>query len=152
MDTSPRTRRALVAAAAVYAACVAGVLLWPAPVDRPAAAQLAEAFAWLHGHGLPRWLGYRQAEWLANVALFVPFGVIAALLGWRVWAATAAAVVASSAAEAAQFAFLPERTPSAWDIAANGLGTALGAVLGTALGTALAVRARRTSADGSEAA
>jgi hypothetical protein len=122
----------------VYLAGVAAVVLWPAPVDRPAAGGLAGIFIWLHVHGLPRWLGYAQFEWFANVPFFVPFGVFAVLLGFRAWLGVLAGFAASCAAEAAQFLFLPERTASAADVAANTVGTVAGV-----LGTLVVLRRRR---------
>lgn len=131
-------RPALWPAALAYLAGVAAVVLWPDPVDRPASGDLADAIAWLHAHGLPRWLGYVQIEWLANVAFFVPFGVFAVLLGFSARAGVLAGAALSAAAETAQLVLLPERTASLWDIAANALGTVLGAAAATAV-----VHARR---------
>lgn len=135
-----RRRAALWAGALAYLAGVAAVVLWPAPVDRPAAGSLARMFSWLHRHGVPGWFGYGQFEWLANVAFFVPFGVFAVLLGFRAWAAVLGGFAASCAAEAAQFLFLAERTASFADIAAN----TIGALLGT-LATVAVVRRRPTA-------
>lgn len=129
----PRARRALWAAALVYLAGVALVVLWPAPVDRPAAGIIAGTFLWLHVHGLPGWFGYAQFEWLANVAFFVPFGAFAVLLGFRPWLGVLAGVAASAAAETAQALFLPERTASLADVLANGTGTLAGVVAAAAL-------------------
>ena len=129
--------------ALVYLAGVGVVVLWPDPVDRPASEGLADAIAWLHAHGVPRWLGYQQIEWLANVAFFVPFGIFAVLLGFRPWAGILAGAGLSAAAESAQLALLPERTASLWDVAANALGTLLGAA---AAAVVLRHRARRHGA------
>jgi hypothetical protein len=122
-------RRALAAAAVLYLAGVALVVLWPSPVDRPEAGTIQAVFVWLHAHGLPRWLGYAQLEWTSNVAFFVPFGLLAVLLGARPWAAVLAGVAASAAAETAQALFLPERTASLMDILANSLGALVGAAI-----------------------
>ncbi|WP_245827921.1 VanZ family protein [Sinomonas mesophila] len=133
-------RSALWPPALVYLAGVAVVVLWPDPVDRPASGDLANAIAWLHAGGLPRWIGYVQIEWLANVAFFVPFGAFAVLLGFPAWAGVLAGAGFSAAAEAAQLALLPERTASLWDIAANALGTMLGAA---AVAAVARLRSRR---------
>ena len=130
---SPSWRSPLWPAALVYLAGVAAVVLWPDPVDRPASGELAAAIAWLHARGLPGWIGYVQIEWLANVAFFVPFGAFAVLLRFPAWAGILAGAGFSAAAETAQLVFLPERTASLWDIAANALGTALGAAAATAV-------------------
>lgn len=121
-------RRVLGAAAAVYLACVAAVVLWPTPVDRPAAGTLTDLFRWLHEHGAPLWVSYGLLEWLSNVAFFVPFGLLAVLFGRRVRVAVAAAAVFSGAIEITQWAALPERTGSLLDVAANTAGALVGAV------------------------
>jgi hypothetical protein len=123
-------RRALWAAALVYLGGVALVVLWPSPVDRPAAGDISAAFRWLHAHGLPRWLGYAQLEWTSNVAFFVPFGLLAVLLGFRLPSAVLGGVAASVLAETSQALFLPERTASLLDVLANGLGALVGSMLG----------------------
>lgn len=113
----------------VYGAALAGILFWPTPVDRPISGLLERALGKLHGWGLPQAIGYAQVEWLANVALFVPFGVLAALLlprrSW--WLAIPLALFSSAALELAQL-LLPERFASVADITANTLGAALGAL------------------------
>ncbi|MCH6471066.1 VanZ family protein [Sinomonas terrae] len=126
---SARRRVALRIVGAAYLAFVAGVVFWPTPVDRPAAGTLAHMFVWLHRHGVPLWFGYNLFEWLANVAFFVPFGVLAVLFGSRVRWAVVAACSVSTAVELSQWLFLPQRTGSVLDVLANTSGAFIGAGL-----------------------
>lgn len=79
-------------------------------------------------------LDWSRTEVLANVALFVPAGLLLVLvlggtrpgLGTAVLPALALCVLGSVAIEAAQ-TFLPTRVPSPADVLHNGYGAALGA-------------------------
>ena len=122
----------------VYLAFVLGVVFWPTPVDRPASKTIAQMFLWLHRHGIPGWIGYTLFEWLANVAFFVPFGVIAVLVTRRVLWAVVLGCAFSTAIELTQWLFLPERTGSVADVLANTTGTLIGACI-----AALWIRRRR---------
>lgn len=66
-------------------------------------------------------------EAVANVALFIPFGLMFPLLfpRWRWWTVVAA-VAASAAIEAVQLVFLSWRSPSWGDIGWNSLGGLIG--------------------------
>lgn len=87
---------------------------------------------WLHSHGLPQWfVGYRKVEFAANIAMFIPFGII---LGLRLprrrwWLAVVLAAALSGAVELAQALFLPDRVPAWSDIVANTSGALIGALL-----------------------
>ncbi|MGU3411907.1 VanZ family protein [Microbacterium sp. M1A1_1b] len=77
------------------------------------------------------WLTYDRTEFLANIAMFVPVGAIAALWLPRRWWAVAAviAVALSAGIELAQAELLPYRVADPRDVLANGLGGLLGATL-----------------------
>jgi len=97
------------------------IAFWPTPVDRGASG-LLEAIT----RAIP-WLTYDVIETTANVALFVPFGVLLALVlplhrGLVVPIALATTLVI----ESGQALLLSERTPSLRDIVANVLGAAIG--------------------------
>jgi len=79
--------------------------------------------------------GVRQGwvEVAANIALFIPLGVLVALGSGRAWLGVVLAVALSAGAEMAQSA-LPGRTASLRDVVANVAGAAAGAVLVAALG------------------
>lgn len=138
----PARLRWLIAAGMAYALVVAAVAFWPTPVDRPVDGALATTLGWLHRHGLAPEFGYTQLEFLANVAFFVPLGLIAGL--WlgprRWWLAVACGAAASAVIETVQLLFLAERVASWSDIAANTIGAAAGVVAALLL-----IRYRRSS-------
>lgn len=118
--------------AVAYFAVLAGILFWPSPVDRPVDSALMHVIQWLHGHGLPQWfVGYRKVEFAANILLFVPFGIVAALrLPRRLWwLAVVIAAAVSGLVELAQAILLPDRVPALSDIIANTSGAFMGALL-----------------------
>jgi VanZ family protein len=80
------------------------------------------------------WLTDQRAEYLANVALFVPLGLFLVLLtGSRYWwLALVAGLALTSSIETVQ-RVLPGRVPDERDVAANTLGTAVGIVLALVL-------------------
>jgi VanZ family protein len=80
------------------------------------------------------WLTYDRAEYLANVALFLPVGLFLLLLfGTRLWwLALAAAMTLTSFIETAQRA-VPGRVSDERDIAANTLGAVVGIFVGLVL-------------------
>ena len=88
--------------------------------------------------GIPFEIGYPVLEFAANVALFVPFGILVPLIAplWHPWLVIASGFALSCLIEFVQTA-LPSRFPTASDLLANTLGTALGVGL-------LAVFARRS--------
>ncbi len=115
-----------------YFAALAGILLWPSPVDRPIDGVLMQLIEWLHNRGLPQWfITYRKVEFAANILLFVPFGAILALRlhRWLWWLSVVIAAAVSGAVELAQGIFLPERVPAWSDIVANTFGAFIGALL-----------------------
>src|SRR5699024_5061326 len=81
------SHRIAVILAIVYFAALAAILFWPSPVDKPIDGALTHVIMWLHSHGLPQWfIGYRKIEFAANIALFIPFGIILTLrLHRRLW-------------------------------------------------------------------
>ena len=97
------------------------IAFWPTPVDR-GASDFIDAIT----RAVP-WLTYDLIETVANVALFVPFGVLLALVlplhrGLVVPIALATTLII----ESGQALILSERTPSLRDIVANVLGATIG--------------------------
>jgi VanZ family protein len=137
-------RRPAVIALSVYGALTMVIGFVPTPVDRSAMPVIRSVLAALHRGGMPDWFDYRLIEFTANVALFVPFGILAAFAVGRrqVWLAVLTGVGVSVAVELGQWLLLPERFPSALDVLANTIGTLIGVALG--YGT-LALRAPRRS-------
>jgi VanZ family protein len=121
-------RGVLVALLLVEIAGIAWLVLNPSP-DAPTAAIL-DVSAWLSAHGAaPRIADPEVVEYLLNISMFVPLGLLCALLFRRVplsaWMMLA--IVMSGALEMAQLEFLPERQASAKDFTANTIGMFIGA-------------------------
>ena len=137
---SSRARRLLRAGLAGYLVVVALVTLGPQPLDGATLGIVERSVAWLARLGLP--VTYNGVEAAANVALFVPYGVLGGLLARRRrwWVVLVVASATSAAIETAQRA-LPTRYPTLQDWLLNTLGAALGLAL-----LALVLRHRRRSA------
>jgi VanZ family protein len=139
---SRRSRLPWLVALGAYAVLVAAVVGWPTPVDANARAPLSELFALLYGYGVPDWFDYAVLEKAANVAMFVPFGLLITLMDRRLWLwGIVGPGAASGAAELAQHVLLPERFATWTDVAAN----TAGAALGVALALAFTARGRAAS-------
>lgn len=113
-----------------YLAFVGWVTLTPG-ADAPTSSDLVlDLLARLQRTDGLGWLTDRRAEYAANVALFVPVGVLLVLLvGSRLWwLALGAGLVLTSLIETVQ-RVVPGRVPDERDVAANTLGTAVGIAL-----------------------
>ena len=92
------------------------------------------------------WVTYTQLESFANVVLFIPFGLLIALLvptRWW-WVVVVGLVVVAGGIELGQALFLPGRVPSIGDVLANSKGGAIGVVLAAVIrGVAWAIRRTR---------
>ncbi len=129
-----------------YLAFVGWVTLTPGS-DAPTQSDLVlRVLARLQRYDQLEWLTYDRAEYLANIALFVPVGLFLLLLfGTRFWwVALFAAVAMTSSIETVQ-KVIPGRVSDERDIAAN----TLGAVIGVAVGLVLTLPAtlRRWAAE-----
>lgn len=109
---------------AAYGIALALIAFWPTPVDRGMSGVLAAVSA-----AVP-WLTYTVIEFSANIMLFAPFGLLAAL-GWprRHMFVVPAAVLISTLIELGQGVLLPARTATVVDVIANTLGAAVGWLL-----------------------
>lgn len=109
---------------AAYVVALTLIALWPAPVDSgagPLLRAITRAFPFFT---------YPRIEFGANVALFVPLGILLALLlARRRYVVLPVAIVSSAAIEALQGLLLSERTASPLDILANTLGACIGLLL-----------------------
>jgi len=123
--------RAAIGLGAAYLMALALIAFWPTPVDQGAHASLTSTLEWLRRHGAPDWLEYTSVEFTANIALFVPVGLLGVILigARRWWLAILIGFLASCLIEFGQLMFLPARFASVNDVVAN----TSGAVLGTAL-------------------
>lgn len=110
---------------ACYAVALAAIALWPVPVDggaRPLLRSVTEA--------LP-FLTYERIEFTANVALFVPLGLLLVFtLARSRYLVLPVAIVTSVCIEMAQAVALEQRTSSLLDIVANVTGACVGMILG----------------------
>lgn len=110
---------------------LAFVGFWPSPVDKPAQDLIARGLRKLHAHGVPEWFDYSFIERTANVALFVPFGIAAALAlpekKW--WHIAVLGILVSGCMELGQWFFLPQRYPSMIDLVTNTSGAVIGALI-----------------------
>lgn len=123
-----RHHRIAIAAAFLYLIALLVIVFWPTPVDRPASGTLNGVLNWLHRHGTPRFIGYNFVEFTANIAMFVPMGVIASIWFRNGFVGVLAGSLVSCLIELTQAMFLPDRFASGLDVLANSAGAALGAL------------------------
>jgi len=124
-------RRLAAVLGVAYLLALALIAFWPAPVDRGVHGPLVSLLAALQRHGAPGWLTYNFVEFAANIALFVPVGLLGVILvGARLWwFAIFAGFAASFCIEFGQLVFLPARFATVNDIIANTFGAGVGAAL-----------------------
>ena len=102
-----------------------------APYGSDIASGLNRLLAWFAERPSTAWITFDRVEFGANVAMFVPLGVIAVLWfgvrGW--WAAPLMGALASAAIETLQALLLDARVADVRDIIANTLGSVIGMCL-----------------------
>lgn len=124
---------------ALYGVVLVVVALWPTPIDERARGLLRALT-----HAVPA-LTYDRIEFVANIALFVPFGAgLALLLGRRRLLVVPCALVVSVMIELVHAWVLPARTPAVSDVIANVFGAGIGLLL-VAVGHRVLVARRRRS-------
>ncbi len=135
VNSGPRGRRWLAAAAVLYAAAVAIVLFWPVHVDGDGGLFRFDPVLDLLGRfGIPAWASYSALEFVSNAALFLPLGVLwvagrrSLPVVLRIMTAGLLAAAISVGAELVQRAFLDDRTMDPRDVVANTLGALIGAI------------------------
>lgn len=74
-------------------------------------------------------LTWTETEVLANVALFVPLGLLLTVALGRVWPAVTMCLLASAAVELVQLRLVTSRVPTLDDVAHNTLGGLVGALV-----------------------
>ncbi|MFJ4267052.1 VanZ family protein [Paenarthrobacter nicotinovorans] len=111
-----------------YLAGLTLIGFWPTPVDRPIHGTLASILAFLHRFGAPSWFDYHFVEASANVVMFVPLGILSAIVlpEKRWWQLAGIGLLASTCMEAGQLLFISSRYPSYLDIVTNSLGAVMG--------------------------
>jgi glycopeptide antibiotics resistance protein len=130
--------------AAAYIVALTLIALWPTPVDRGASGTITSLLARLHAHGVPEWVDYQLLEFSANIALFLPVGLLGVVLvganQW--WWAVAAGFALSCLIELSQLVFLPGRFATPVDVLANTAGAVFGALLAMLILDAVTTRER----------
>ena len=117
-----------------YLAFVGWVTLTPGSVAPTQSELVLRVLARLQRYDDLSWLTYDRAEYLANVALFVPVGLFLLLLfGARFWwLAVAAALFLTTFIETVQKT-IPGRVSDDRDVAANTMGAVVGVAVGLVL-------------------
>lgn len=102
-----------------------------APYGSDIASVLDRVLAWFAERPSTAWITFDRLEFGANVAMFVPLGVIAVLWfgvrGW--WAAPIIGALASATIEGLQATLLDTRVADVRDVVANTLGSVIGMCL-----------------------
>jgi VanZ family protein len=146
VDAVIRQHPLLTTATALYLLVVGWVTLGPQPTGLVRTAGVWRLLDLVRDHPSLSWITYSRIEFAANVAMFLPLGVLLLLLlgrrGW--WAAMLTGFLLSVAIEAAQFV-LPGRVSDIRDLVANSLGTALGVLVALVITLPAAIRRRRAS-------
>ncbi|WP_345799964.1 VanZ family protein [Microbacterium sp. AZCO] len=123
-------RRIRIALLVVYSAFVAYMTLTPrGPGDGAFTRWVKRSLDALHAQGVALWIDFLTIEFLANVAMFVPLGLLTALLLRRRWPLLVIGTAASAFIELWQALFLPERYPDWRDLVSNTIGFLLGAAM-----------------------
>lgn len=137
------TRTGLLVAATAYLLLVARITLWPQNPDVELDGLLGWAVDTLGVLGVDGGTAYSVAEAAANVVMFVPYGLLLALIArpGRRWLAVVVPALASVTIEVLQLSLLPDRVATVQDVAMN----TLGAVIGVGVVVLTESRARRSS-------
>lgn len=140
-----RRQGALRVAFGVYLLAVCVIVFAPQPDAERFTGIVAVLARAIEPWGIPFEIGYTVLEFTANIALFVPFGILVPLIAplWHPWLVIASGFAVSCLIEFIQTG-LPSRFPTASDLLANTLGTALGVGL-LALFTRLRSHSRRSA-------
>lgn len=120
LRSAVRNPRVLLAA---YLVVLTLIAVWPVPVDSGAGGLL---------RGITRVFPiatYARIEFGANILLFVPLGILLALILRQRYLILPIALVSTVAIESFQALMLDKRTPSVMDIIANLTGAALGLLI-----------------------
>ncbi|MEX1077689.1 MAG: VanZ family protein [Homoserinimonas sp.] len=113
-----------------YLALVGWLTLGPQPLDSTGRGFLHRAIRFISGDNTLDWITYALVEFVANIVLFVPVGVLFVLmLGWRRWWLAAVLGIALTAAIEFAQVFLPNRVTDPRDVISNSVGAVIGVAL-----------------------
>ncbi|NEN07502.1 VanZ family protein [Diaminobutyricibacter tongyongensis] len=120
----------LVALTVGYIAFVGWVTLTPQPAAPDPNSFVQQLIRLILGSAAFHWLGYAGLEFTANIGMFIPVGVLLALLlpPRRLWVAVLIGFAMTVTIETAQL-FIPGRFSDIRDIIANTAGAALGVAM-----------------------
>lgn len=123
-----------------YLAIVGWVVFGPQPLDDSNNGWLLRALGFFARHDSTDWITYGRVEFVANIFMFVPIGLLVLLLiGRRLWwLAMLLGFALTCAIEFVQL-FLPTRFADVRDLVANTTGAVIGVLI------ALAFREHRAS-------
>ncbi|WEG07633.1 VanZ family protein [Microbacterium horticulturae] len=125
-----------------YLWAVGWMTLRAQPYGSAIATGLDRLLQWFAEHSSTAWITFDRVEFGANVAMFVPLGILAVLWfgvrGW--WTAPVIGAVVSTAIEGSQAILLSSRVADVRDIVANTLGAVIGMLLMLLLAFLLAPR------------
>lgn len=118
-----------------YGGFLAFVVFWPSPVDQPVEGLLDRAISEMHERGVPAFVDYAFIEFAANIALFIPVGLLFGLmLPLRWWpVALLLGPALSGLIELAQSELLEARYATLSDLIANSIGATIGVLAALAL-------------------
>lgn len=126
----PRSHLRAAIAIVLLLACLGVVLLAttsPTPLDQGYESSIDKFLAVLHRNGVPDWFDYRELEFTANVAMFVPLGLLLGLaLGRVMWLGILLLPALSAGIEWFQATFLSARIATLQDVVANSIGGWIG--------------------------
>lgn len=127
-----RLRTVPLALLILYTVFIGLVTLTPNQLDTAPGSFIAELLEFLASHRLTAWIDYVILEKLANVGMFVPFGLLVALQCGRRrwWVGWVAGIAFTCIIEGTQATLLsPTRYGTISDLVTNSLGAAIGAVI-----------------------
>lgn len=127
-----------------YLWAVAYMTLRARPYGDEIAAGLQRLLNWFAEHPSTAWITFGRVEFVSNIAMFVPLGILAVLWfgvrGW--WTAPVIGALISAAIEGTQAVVLSTRVADPRDILANTTGAIVGMLLMLLLAFLLAPRRR----------
>ncbi|QBR74974.1 VanZ family protein [Microbacterium sediminis] len=134
--------------AVIYGVFLAVVVFWPTPIDRPVRGLLDRVIEELHERGVPEFVDYAVIEFGANIALFLPVGVLLGLaipMRWTLLTLILGPAL-SAGIEFAQSQVLDERYSTVSDVVANSIGSTIGVLIALTLRAMVAMRDERVIA------
>ncbi|WP_256870864.1 VanZ family protein [Paenarthrobacter nitroguajacolicus] len=107
---------------------LAAVGFWPTPVDKPVQGTLGAILRYLHGNGVPGWFDYHFVEASANVAMFVPLGILSSMAfpARSAWQLAGIGLLVSICMEGVQLLLIAARFSSIIDVVTNTAGALIG--------------------------